>query len=627
MAKRYTVFEKELSILLQQRPNTENLTVLLEYAIPRRGKRIDVVILIKTIIVVIELKTENTKKAAQLQLEDYCLDLRDFHAESANRTIIPLLVSGKSKTIPIEKNTDYVQPVHIVDKNDFASSINDLIKSYAEDNKRPIEPDKWNESEYKPTPTIIEAAKTLYDEQNVKEICRCHAGIENLTSTTEAVLNIIYDAQDSKKKMICFITGVPGSGKTLAGLNIVHNRKLHEGKLGAFLSGNGPLVKVLIEALARDLTKKRKNGKRISKKEAKREISTFIQGVHEFRNDYFRKRTIPSEHIIVFDEAQRAWNAEKLKTWLKRKNNNHSEVPSEPQLILEVMNRHSDWAVIVALIGGGQEIHSGEAGLAEWGRAISQQFSNWDVYISPFLKSGHHSTGGQALFEKVPSHVKIFNENALHLDVCIRSYRAEKVSYFVHELLRLKEDDANRIFREYLNDYPIYLTRSLRKAKGWLSEKQRGTRRIGLIASSGARRLKAFGLDVKNSLKNSDDVPNWFLNNIDDIRSSFSLEDIATEFAVQGLELDWSCVCWGADLRYSNNGWIFKNFKGDHWENINNNIGQEYLINKYRVLLTRAREGLVIWIPEGSREDDTRKPEFFDHTANYLRQCGIPDLP
>ncbi|MBN1364894.1 MAG: DUF2075 domain-containing protein, partial [Syntrophaceae bacterium] len=511
----------------------------------------------------------------------------------------------------------------IVNRKNLSATLINIGRYFEKSNAESIDPIKWDQGEYKPTPTIIEAAKTLYAEHNVKEICRYHAGAENLTTTSEAVLKIIQQAQTNKEKAICFITGVPGSGKTLAGLNIVHNHKLHAGKLGTFLSGNGPLVKVLIEALTRDMVAR--SSKKLTKFEAKREVTTFIQDLHRFRDQYLNNKDIPVDHIIIFDEAQRAWNSEHLARWLKRRHAVESQKYSEPEIILEIMDRHRhpDWAVVVALIGGGQEINRGEAGLSEWGRTISKRFPKWKIYISPVLKSGGHSTGGQALFQEIPQNVNLFEDKALHLDVSIRAYRAEKTSDFVHALLNVEIELAKDILQKCLQDYPVYLTRSLENAKAWLRQKRRGTRRIGLTASSGARRLKAYGLDVKNALQGSDDMPNWFLNRIDDVRASNALEDVATEFAVQGLELDWSAVCWGADFRFNKDKWQYFRFSGNHWQNVNNTEMHQYILNKYRVLLTRAREGLIVWMPQGASDDPTRKAEFYDSTFEYLKEIGF----
>lgn len=590
--------------------------LILEYSIPRRAKRIDAVLLVAGLIVVLEFKVGASSYLTQdiLQLEDYCLDLRDFHSESLNRDIIPILVAsdGEDRCFHPEHNLeDPVKEVAYANKSNLGLILKQAVDHYSHESATSISEKDWKSSEYRPTPTIIEAAQKLYAGKNVREITRSLAGSENLTLTTDAVLAAVDEAHKNNEKLICFITGVPGAGKTLAGLNIVHNRALHDDDLGVFLSGNGPLVTVLSEALARDHA----DQNNISKTEARRKVSTFIQNVHHFLDAYFYDDNIPVDKVVIFDEAQRAWNAEQSKRKFKRNF-------SEPDMMLSIMDRHTDWSVIVALIGGGQEINSGEAGLSEWGRTLSNKFPHWKIFISPQLKTGHHSTGGQCLFDAVPHNINIKEDESLHLSASIRSYRAEQLSSFVAHLLNIDAGNARQVLINDLKDYPIYFTRSLNKAKEWLKSQWRGTRRIGMTASSGERRIKPYGYNVSNKI----DVANWFLNPPDDVRSSYYLEDIATEFDIQGLELDWTCVCWGADMRYTNDSWEYKRFIGTKWQNVNNLQTRQYILNKYRVLLTRAREGFIIWVPSGDGDDQTRKPEFYDGIAGYLGLCGVREI-
>ncbi|AQT68494.1 hypothetical protein STSP2_01659 [Anaerohalosphaera lusitana] len=590
--------------------------ILLEYSIPRRQKRIDAVVLTRHSVLVLEFKigAREYQTADKLQVEDYCLDLRDFHAGSSGLTIVPLLVGTKARNskVPSPTKDGYVKPVHLSNKDELGDVLLHCAFEYV-DWEVQIDPLAWSSAPYQPTPTIIEAAQALYAGQNVREISRSHAGIENLTATYHAVSKAIESAKKNREKTVCFVTGVPGSGKTLAGLNVVHNRQLHDGDLGVFLSGNGPLVRILREALARDFADRNN----VSRADGRREVSTFVQNVHDFLGAYFENKSeAPVDRVVVFDEAQRAWDKEQS----IRKFRRHF---SEPEMLLEIMDRHKDWAVFVALIGGGQEINSGEAGLAEWGRAIAEKFQNWNIMISPELKEGDHSTGGKMLFKQIPTNLQVQEEERLHLKVSVRSFRAEKTSDFVASLLMNEPSAARGIYDKYLSDFEIGFTRSLDQAKQWLMERKRGWRRIGLTASSGARRIKAYGLEVKNQL----DYVCWFLNGPEDVRSSFYLEDVATEFSIQGLELDWTCLCWGADLRYDlSSGWEFRNFRGTKWQHVRNIRRKEYILNKYRVLLTRAREGLVIWVPKGDYNDSTRLPQFYDFTANYLSECGIPEL-
>lgn len=471
----------------------------------------------------------------------------------------------------------------------------------------PIDLREWIHSEYLPTPTIIEAAQHLYAGQNVREISRSHAGSENLTDTTNAILEAIKQAQQSDEKIICFITGVPGAGKTLAGLNIVHNTK---SGTGVFLSGNGPLIKVLSEALARDHTKRTK--KSIDK--SRREIA-FVQNVHSFLNFYHGNDQIPEDRIILFDEAQRAWNAEHSNRKFKRDF-------SEAEMLFKIMDRRDGWAAIVALIGSGQEINTGEAGLAEWGKTLNEKYPHWKIFISPELKEGASKIANYKLFEKAPMNLSITEHEELHLKVSIRSYKAEKLSEWVEAVLEEEKDKAQDLLTNHLKDYPIFVTRDLEAAKKFLREKNRGFRRTGLVASSGARRLRPLGLDVTADL----DVAQWFLNSKDDVRSSCFLELPATEFAVQGLELDWVGLCWGDDFRKTENGWSFHAFKGSKWQNERQADRKQYIKNKYRVLLTRGREGLVIFVPEGSDVDQTRPRSNYDTTYSYLKELGIAEL-
>ena len=604
----------------------ENWGLLYEYKIPRRAKRIDVVLLSKNLIFVLEVKNhqDSFNSADIAQLEDYCLDLRDFQFESQDRIIIPILLCTNAPTIQneISKSEDFVQKTLFANTNNLSDTILSVTKLFA-DKTDNISLEDWSNSKYSPTPTIIEAAQILYSGQNVSEISRSHAGAENLTSTTNAVIDAIKQAQKTKSKIICFITGVPGAGKTLAGLNIVHNREFQtENKeLGVFLSGNSPLVKVLSEALARDFSRRED----VNKAEAKRRVKTFIHNVHEFIDEYYLDKTkLPVDRVLIYDEAQRAWTKEH-----KTKKSNGEIKESEPEVLLSIMNRFADWAVIIALVGGGQEINTGEAGLREWGKSIEEKFTDWKVYISPELKQGDHSTGNLTLFEKTPGNVEVVEDQNLHLKVSIRSYKAQELSQWVGLVLENKNEEANLIFKNKMKHYPVFITRNLETAKIWLKKKARGTRRTGIVASSGGRRLKAFGYDPFHGLRgdsSQDELGAWYLNSAHDVRSSNFLEIIATEYAVQGLEIDWAGIFWDADLRRANGNWNFKQFKGTKWQTVADEQRKQFILNKYRVLLTRAREGIIIWIPEGDKTDITRLPEFYQETFDYLISCGIKSI-
>lgn len=595
--------------------------ILLEYPIARREKRIDAVLIANDLIIVIEFKVgkydySNTDKE---QLLDYCLDLRDFHFESRGKTIVPLLIATNAvkKHNAFLDSQELVKDVQYANVQNLADSLIEIIEKWSNHNGS-IDINKWNNSDYAPTPTIIEAAQTLYAGKSVVEISRSHAGTKNLTRTSDAVVSAIKIAKANNQKIICFITGVPGAGKTLAGLNIAHEDEFqsHDKSLATFLSGNGPLIKVLREALSRDAFKKiKRNDKNAKKKETDRIIS-FIENVHRFLDHYFfEKDRIPNNKIVIFDEAQRAWNKEHSERKFQRPY-------SEPEMMFEIMDRHPDWSVIVALVGGGQEINTGEAGLPEWGKIINEKFKDWKVYISPQLKVGNHSTGNLTLFEQTPTDIEVIEDYDLHLDVSIRSYKAEELSNWVNLVLTNCAEQARTVFDQKLSKYKIVLTRDLDRAKEWLKTQCKGSRRMGLVASSGGRRLRPYGLDVRLQLEEAE----WFLNGRDDVRSSYYLEIPATEFGIQGLELDWVGVCWDIDLFRNNDEWNFKSFSGTTWKNINDPEKRKYTINKYRVLLTRAREGVVIFVPEGSLEDPTRNPAYYNSIVKYLKMCGVPEI-
>lgn len=497
---------------------------MLEYPIARREKRIDVVLTIRSAIIVVEFKNgrDSYQRADEEQLLDYCLDLRDFHFETRDKDIFPVLLASDApskSSFPLTQG--HIQPTVYANRQSLNAVIRSICANLTDSY---IDFENWNNSVYSPTPTIIEAAKTLFAGKSVEEISRSHAGTKNLTRTTNAVVEAIKNAKQNNEKVICFITGVPGAGKTLAGLNIAHHSDFQtsEKSLATFLSGNGPLIKVLREALKRDaVVRLKKIDPDVRAREQER-IIAFIENVHRFIDSYFTSSDeVPNNQIIIFDEAQRAWNAEHSKRKFQRPF-------SEPEMIFNVMDRHKDWSVIVALIGGGQEINTGEAGLREWGNNIISKFPHWKVHISPALKIGNHSTGNLTLFEQQPQHVTVIENPDLHLDVAIRSYKAEELSKWVNLILTNQPDVAKTVLTNSLQEYPIVITRNLSKAKEWLSNKCAGTRRMGLVASSGARRLRPYGLDVKAELEEE----NWFLNPKDDVRSSYYLEVPATEFGI-----------------------------------------------------------------------------------------------
>jgi hypothetical protein len=429
-------------------------------------------------------------------------------------------------------------------------------------------------------------------------------------------------ANEEQRKVICFVTGVPGAGKTLVGLNVATRRR-EEGQAthAVFLSGNGPLVAVLREALTRDeLARRRALGERVRKGRIGESVKAFIQNVHHFRDEALFDSRPPTEHVVIFDEAQRAWNLKQTASFMQRKKKQPGFGQSEPEFLISCMDRHQDWAVVVCLVGGGQEIHRGEAGIEAWLAAVNSRFPEWHMHISSRLTDSEYAAGRvlEALGQRPETHF----DDCLHLAVSMRSFRAENVSAFVKALLDCEKHEARKAFVSIANRYPIVLTRNLDTAKDWVRAHARGTERYGLTASSKAQRLKPHAIDIRVDV----DPVHWFLNDKTDTRSSFYLEDAATEFQVQGLELDWACVTWDGDLRFNGAGWSHHDFRGDRWCNIANPDNQAFLRNAYRVLLTRARQGMAIFVPSGSQTDRTRSPAFYDSTFNYLVDVGIPIL-
>jgi Uncharacterized conserved protein (DUF2075) len=622
MAQRAAWLE-QIALLQSGLAGVPDAWLAFEFAIPRMGKRADAIILLDGIIFVVEFKVraETFTGAAIEQVTDYALDLKNFHAGSHSRLIIPVVIATDAPEKPVQLNLwpdDVAEPV-LSDGADVGRLL--LVTARRFPNQPRLVPQEWMASGYKPTPTIIEAAQALYRSHRVDEITRSDAGAKNLGTTTARITDIVEAAKANKEKTICFVTGVPGAGKTLAGLNLATSRAQNNPDENAvFLSGNGPLVEVLQEALARDEHQRAKQTLPLSLSDARRKVKSFIQAIHLYRDEYLRSAGLPEEHVVVFDEAQRAWTQEKISKFLRERRGVADFGKSEPEFLIEILDRHPDWCVIVCLIGGGQEINDGEAGLTEWFSALAKRFTHWKIVTSDQLSHPSYHWGRD--LRKMMDGLQHRSDADLHLSVSVRSFRAEKVSQFVNELIGNEPLAAAETFRSLEKSYPIVLTRSLDQARNWLRKQARGSERFGLAASSGALRLKPEGLHVKADI----DAPRWFLNPRSDVRSSFYLEDPATEFAIQGLELDWVGVCWDADFRRADDRWSFHDFVGASWRNVNDPRRKIYLANAYRVLLTRARQGMVIYVPQGDAADHTRPPHFYDGIASYLKACGISEL-
>lgn len=601
-----------------------NGSVLLEFIIPRMGRRIDAVVLIGPVVFVLEFKVGERvfDRAGLEQVWDYALDLKNFHEASHAVSIVPILIATEAAAtgqLELIADSDKVYRPISVNKDSLRNALATALKCISGST---LDDNQWSRAPYHPTPTIIEAARSLYARHSVEAIARYDAGTQNLRITSRRVEELVDEAKAKQKKIICFVTGVPGAGKTLVGLNIAtRHRETDEATHAVFLSGNGPLVAVLREALTRDeVARKKKGGEKVRKGKVAESVKAFIQNVHHFRDDALIDPGPPIEHVVIFDEAQRAWNLQQTSNFMQRKKGRPGFAQSEPEFLISYMDRHNDWAVIVCLVGGGQEINTGEAGIDAWLDAVTKSFPHWEMYISSRLTDSEYAAG-KAMDEvrhKQDAHL----DDCLHLAVSMRSFRAEHVSAFVKALLDCEREQARGIFGKFSGKYPIVVTRNLESAKQWVRQHARGSERFGLVASSKAQRLKPHAIDVRVDI----DPIHWFLNDKDDTRSSYYLEDAATEFQVQGLELDWTCVTWDGDLRFTGEGWGFHDFRGSRWTNISNADNRAYLRNAYRVLLTRARQGMVIFVPSGEESDPTRSPAYYDSTFNYLKDVGIPVL-
>lgn len=598
-------------------------TIFFEFSIPRMGKRVDALVIIDNTVFVIEFKVGESKYHSINieQVWDYALDLKNFHQPSHSALLVPILVATEAnrsflEIITTSHNDNLVLPMKI-NQYDLEKAIEGTLQFFRGDGQ--VLSSEYAAGSYSPTPTIVEAALKLYRTHTVNEITRSDAEAKNLTETTSLITEVIKKAQIENKKIICFVTGVPGAGKTLVGLKVATTHLDEENaNTSVYLSGNGPLVAILQEALARDKIKNEKeNGRKLTKGQARASVKTFIQNIHHYRDAYLVDPKPPYDHVAIFDEAQRAWNKEQTVKFMKQKKGQPDFDNSEPEFLISCLDRHQDWAVIICLVGGGQEINTGEAGISEWLNAINEKFSSWEVYISPNLTDSEYQA--EEAIRNLQNKTLVNLNSSLHLKVSMRSFRAENLSLLVKRILDLDFDSAVQTYSDLSDDYPIVLTRDVVKAKKWLKEKARGSERYGIIVSSQAQRLKPFAIDVKSPMN----PIHWFLNDKDDIRSSYFLEDVATEFHVQGLELDWACVTWDGDLRYSDLGWESYSFVGKKWQHIHKEERKKYLINAYRVLLTRARQGMVIVVPEGSTVDHTRKKEFYDPTFNYFQRIGL----
>lgn len=645
--------------------------IVFEYDIPRLGKRIDVVLLLRGMIFCLEFKVGKKEEfqAGIEQVMDYALDLKNFHLFSHDKKIVPILIPTKYKEYttvfqPSVYNDDIYNPM--ITGEEHLQELISKVLEHAGAKREDGGIDNWLISPYSPTPTIIEAARTLYENHSVEDITRHEADKVSTDTTINYILQVIQQSKDRQQKSICFVTGVPGAGKTLVGLDVAIKQTYKDGELdkengAVYLSGNGPLVAVLIEALARDNQKKcSERGERKNMSDSRREVSEFIQIIHRYRDNMLAKIKNPVEngeleidpekavklaatgygeveHVAIFDEAQRSWTHKRIADYLKRGGTygNKLKVPnfpmSEAEFLIWSLDQREDWAVIICLVGGGQEINTGEAGITEWIKALNNRFKHWNVFISNKLTDPEYAEGRVNDLLRENSNVTF--SDSLHLAVSLRSFRAETLSAFIHSLLSFAPDASSLYQDVKQKKYPIMLTRDMDKARKWLRKMARGTQQTGVLVTKVAARFKPLAVNILP--QGDENAVHWFLEDKTDIRSSNYLEDAATEIQVQGLELDYACVLWDADMRCEEGSWAYYKFNGKNkWNPENNNESRKYMLNAYRVLLTRARQGIVICVPygnsnktpEGFPEDPTRLPEFYNGTYEYLKSLGLEEL-
>ena len=602
-----------LADALRAAPNEWRL--LLEFPMLRLGRRIDAILITDRAILVLEFKGEAITNTDRRQVEDYALDLYDFHADSRAHPVVPILVSSAPAPLPSDWPLIWhaVTPVLCSTASILTEMIQRVIASIPKPT-RTLDVDAWEQAPYRPIPSIIDAACLLYARNAVADIKAARADATNLSTTTQAILEIIRAARDGHYHAIIFVTGIPGAGKTLCGLNIVFGTEREE--KATFLTGNPTLVHVLRGALARGAAE----DDRRALGPARRKTKTLIQALPAFRDHYVQQANHkPDERVAVIDEAQRAWSASHAIR--KSQDRPITLSDSEPGIILDIMARHRDWSAIVCLVGGGQEIHDGEGGLAEWGAALAVRRC-WHVAAAPDALSATPAR------QFLPAHPDTTLRPELHLSVPIRHIHGHGASNWVTAVIQGNAPQAARIAA--IHPVPFLITRHLDVMRGYLRSNCLGFRRSGLLASSGAARLRADGMGAQLPHMEASPVEHWFLDRWpEDVRASDALELLATEFSCQGLELDYVGLCWGGDLIRAPTGrapWQGRTFSGTRWQQINNDQRYDNRLNTYRVLLTRARYKTIIWIPLGNAIDTTRNPTEFDAIANFLLACGAANL-
>lgn len=599
-------------------PEAADWHIALEYPLLRLAKRPDAILLTDRAILVLEFKAEATGflPADRRQVEDYAIDLHDFHAASRTLPIIPILVAEHAAApvalVPLLLD-GCVAPV--IDAS--AATLAVVLAALQARLPWPLvvfDHAAWLAAPYRPVPNIVDAACLLYAKHGVAEIRSARSDATNLAATTDAILGEIAAARDAGRRVVLFVTGIPGAGKTLCGLNTVFGAA--DAGRGTYLTGNPTLVHVLREALTRDAVAFGAN-----RGDAGRKMKSAIQRLPDFRNAYVANPDhVPPEQIVIIDEAQRCWS--RAHAIAKTRDKPVRLTDSEPAHLLGAMARHEGFAALVCLVGGGQEIHDGEGGLAEWGTALREAAADrWLVRAAPDILANpdpRQRLGALPELSALP---------ALHLDVSIRQIRSAAAAEWVNHVL---DGDAEAAASVGGGAMAFRITRSLADLRAHLRGQARGLRRAGLLASSGAKRLRAEGLGAELPHMEADAVAHWFLDRFPpDVRASDALETVATEFSCQGLELDYVGLCWDGDLvrEAGRRAWLVRSFRGTRWQIPKHAEAIANQLNTYRVLLTRARYETAIFVPRGDPADPSRDPATLDRIADFLSACGAQTLP
>lgn len=527
------------------------------------------------------------------------IDLADFHAGCQGVPVLPVALLERERVmaqtvLPLAGAAPVVACTRLL--------LPGLLAQVARFPPVPsLDPAAWASAAYRPVPSLLNAACALYAQHGEARLLLASSGRGELARTRAAVEAAVAAAQAGGNRQVVFVTGHPGAGKTLCGLDLAFAPTA----AAAFLTGNPALVHVLRGALVRDAA-----SRGLSTRAAQQRVAAVVQPLHAFRDHYVPSTQAPPERLVVLDEAQRCWTG----TFARSKTRNRA-VPlsdSEPGHLLDVLARHAGWCVLVCLLGGGQEIHAGEGGLAAWGEALATR-PEWRAVAAP---SALTATDPR---QRLPPSRRLTLDPALHLGEPIRSWRAPRMVAWVDAVLQNDPAQARRIAGD---DLPVRLTRTLPAMRASLLG-NRG--RAGLVATAGARRLRAEGLGGLLWHQDEDAVARWYLDEWPDIRGSDALEIAATEFGAQGLELDRVGVCWDQDLARTPDGsaWQPRTFRGTAWTLPRGADAVSNRLNAYRVLLTRARDLTVIWVPRGEARDATRSPARYEAIAAFLRQCGV----